>query len=322
MKASIAVTGGRGMLGSDLVPCLEKAEYQVRALDLPEFDLTNPDHIETKLTNVSILVNCAAFTNVDKAEEMPETTMKVNAEAVGHLGEWAKKQKVYVIQISTDFVFDGQSDRPYLETDKPNPISVYGSSKLKGEEALRQSGCLYSIMRVQWSYGRHGTNFIAKLLERAKSGGELKVVKDQTGSPTWTLDMARAICCLLRARHEGIFHFANTGYATRYEVALFVARKLGLSNPIVPCSSSEFSARAMRPKNSRFCTDKIQKLLDHKIRSWQEALDDFLKQTAFKGKYVGAQDRKILYNCGQTGNSGNLIDILRPVTDTEKTEKQ
>ena len=276
MNVTIAVTGGRGMLGSDLVPCLEQAGHKVLVLDLPEFDLTNPSHIESKLAGADAVINCAAFTNVDKAEEMPETAMRVNGAAVGLLGDWAKKHDVYVIQISTDFVFDGCSGRPCLETDKPNPVSVYGSSKLEGEKRLQQSNCRAAIMRVQWSYGKHGTNFIAKLLARAKGGGELKVVDDQVGAPTWTLDMARAIRCFIKGRHEGVFHFANTGYATRYEVASFVARKMRLSNPIIPCSSSEFPVRAMRPKNSRFCTDKIRKILDHKIRSWEETLSAFL----------------------------------------------
>jgi dTDP-4-dehydrorhamnose reductase len=277
MNEIIAVTGGRGMLGSDLVPCLEEAGYSVCSLDLPEFDITRPDHIESKLAGVKTVINCAAFTNVDQAEELPETARKVNAEAVGLLGEWAGRQAAYVIHISTDFVFDGYSGRPYSETDEPNPISVYGSSKLEGEKKLQQSKCRSAVMRVQWSYGKHGTNFIAKLLERARDGGELKVVNDQVGSPTWTLDMARAIRGLLRARGEGLFHFANGGYATRYEVASFVIRKMRLPNPVIPCSSSEFKARAMRPKNSRFCTDKIQKLLDHKIRSWEEALNEYLE---------------------------------------------
>lgn len=278
MKETIAVTGGRGMLGSDLVPCLEKAGYQARALDLPEFDLTNPSHIETKLAGANMIVNCAAFTNVDKAEEIPETAVRVNGAAAGLLGEWTKKHNVYVIQISTDFVFDGRSDRPYLETDKPTPVNIYGSSKLEGEKKLQQSNCRSAIMRVQWSYGKHGANFITKLLERARLGGELKVVNDQIGAPTWTFDMAKAICALLHVQAEGIFHFANSGYATRFEVAEFIARKLGLANRIIPCLSSDFPARAMRPKNSRFCTDKIQKILNYQIRSWEEALNAFLEQ--------------------------------------------
>lgn len=277
MKTKIAVTGGRGMLGSDLVPCLEKAGYEVRALDLPEFDLANPDHIETKLAGADSVINCAAFTNVDKAEEMPGEAMRVNADAVGLLGKWAGKHDVYVINISTDFVFDGCSSRPYLETDEPKPLSVYGRSKFEGEKKLQQSGCFSAIMRVQWSYGKHGTNFIAKLLEQAKGGGDIKVVNDQVGAPTWTLDIAEAIYGLLRCRAEGVFHFANTGYATRYEVASFAARSLGLPNRIIPCLSSGFKVRAVRPENSRFCTDKIQKILNHKIRSWENALIAFLE---------------------------------------------
>lgn len=284
MKEIIAVTGGRGMLGSDLVPCLEKAGYQARAFDLPEFDLTKRDNIEAKLAGVDAVVNCAAFTNVDQAEELSATAGRINAAAVGLLGAWAKNHNVYVIQISTDFVFDGRLERPYLETDKPNPLSVYGGSKLEGEKKLQQSGCRSAIVRVQWSYGKHGTNFVAKLLERAKGGGELKVVNDQVGAPTWTCDMAKAICALIRARAEGIFHFANTGYTTRFAAAEFIARKLGWSHRIIPCLSSEFPARAMRPKNSRFCTDKIQKVLDYKIRSWEEALAAFLERSGLPPK--------------------------------------
>jgi len=266
------------MLGSDLVPFLEKAGYQTRVLDLPEFDLTDPGHIESKLAGADLVVNCAAFTNVDKAEEMPEAAMRVNAHAVSLLGEWARKQGVYVVHISTDFVFDGSSARPYLETDQPNPASVYGKSKLTGENKILECGCDAAIMRVQWSYGSRGINFISKLLERGRGGGDLKVVSDQVGAPTWTVDMAQAICALVRSRAAGVFHFANAGYASRYEVALFVIRRLGLPNKIGPCLSSEFPSPAVRPKNSRFCTGKIQKLLDYRIRSWEEALGAFLEQ--------------------------------------------
>lgn len=276
-RQNIAVIGGRGMLGSDLVPCLEKAGCRAAALDLPEFDLTRPEHIQTKLAGFDLIVNCAAFTNVDQAEEMPALARQVNAEAVAGLAEWAKRQNVYLLHISTDFVFDGQSDQPYRETDQPNPLSVYGQSKLQGEQLLRQSGCCHAIMRVEWSYGRQGNNFVAKLLARAGQGRELKVVNDQIGSPTWTYDMARAIGCLLRRRAEGLYHFANTGYATRFAAAQFIVRKLGLPNPVIPCSSAEFPLRARRPQNSRFATAKIQQILDYQIRSWQDALNAFLE---------------------------------------------
>jgi dTDP-4-dehydrorhamnose reductase len=205
--------------------------------------------------------------------------MQVNAEAVGLLGKFARRENIHVIHISTDFVFDGKSNRPYLETDKPNPINVYGVSKLKGEELLAQSGCRYAIMRVQWSYGKNGVNFISKILERARKGGVLKVVDDQTGSPTWTCDMARVICCLLHSQAGGLYHFADAGYASRFEVARFVVQKLGLSNALIPCSSSDFPVKARRPANSSFNTGKIQGVLDHKIRSWQDALSAYLAVT-------------------------------------------
>lgn len=276
MKEKIALIGGRGMLGSDLNFRLGDAGYAVTILDVPEFDLTRAEMIESGLAGADLVVNCAAYTNVDQAERQSELVMKINADAVGLLGQWAARRKVHVIHISTDFIFDGKSDRPYVETDRPNPINVYGRSKLMGEEALQKSGCKWTILRIEWSYGRQGANFIAKFLERAGREREMKVVADQVGAPTWTVDIAGAILRLARARREGIFHFAASGYASRFEVASFVARKKGLSNTLVSCSSSDYPARALRPLNSRFCTDKIQQALDFKIRSWQDALSEYL----------------------------------------------
>lgn len=278
MKETVAVTGGRGMLGSDLTRKLRLLDYEVRVLDLPEFDLTDSARLESCLDGVKLIVNCAAFTNVDLAEKCRETAMRVNALGPGMLGAWARSRMAYVIHISTDYVFDGASSRPYVETDIPNPLSVYGRSKLEGENNILQSGCHLAILRVQWSYGLHGKNFITKLVESARSGKEFKVVSDQVGAPTWTEDIAGAICALLAARQEGVFHYASAGYASRYEVALFAAGKLGLTNRIIPCSSADFALPAIRPKNSRFCTDKIKKIPGCRIRPWEEALSEFLAQ--------------------------------------------
>lgn len=278
MTETVVVLGGRGMLGSDLAALLGREGYPCRAPDLPECDIANPAHLENALSGAQIVVNCAAFTNVDRAEEMPDAALAVNATAVGALGRLARRKNIYVAHISTDFVFDGAGDRPYLETDEPHPLNVYGQSKLKGEEALRQSGCAHAIMRVEWSYGRRGVNFIAKFIEHARTGGELKVVADQFGAPTWTADMARAVLGLVRGRQAGLFHFANGGYASRYEVAGFIAREIGLTNKILPCASADFPLPAVRPKNSRFDTAKITAVLDHPIRPWQDALAEFLHQ--------------------------------------------
>ncbi len=265
------------MLGTDLAWLLNTKGCCVSVWDLAEFDMMRREHLEKALTRTEIVINCAAFTNVDGAEDAPDAAMAVNADAVGALGRLAAERGIFVVHISTDFVFDGCGDTPYCESDESHPLSVYGKSKLEGEKQLEQSGCDCAIMRVQWSYGAAGTNFIFKLLQRAKSGAGLKVVNDQVGAPTWTADMARAIECLIRTRSRGLFHFANGGYASRFDTAVFILRELGLSNDIEPCASSDFPMKAQRPANSRFNTGKIRAVLDHDIRSWQDALAEFLK---------------------------------------------
>lgn len=277
MADCITILGGRGMLGSDLAPVLVQAGYGVRVLDLPEFDLTRNDHFAHALDGAQVIVNCAAFTNVDQAEKRFDTALAVNGRAVGALGAAAKERGAFVVHISTDFVFDGRQTRPYVETDLPNPINAYGRSKLEGERALQHSACAHVILRVQWSYGSHGANFISKIQERVRRSAELKVVEDQVGAPTWTADVARAIAVLIRDRREGLYHFANSGYASRFEVALFLATQLTLPTRITPCTSEAFPTPALRPKNSWFDTAKIQSILDDPIRSWQEALAEFLR---------------------------------------------
>ncbi|MBI2439759.1 MAG: dTDP-4-dehydrorhamnose reductase [Lentisphaerae bacterium] len=277
MSEAITILGARGMLGSDLAPVLIQGGYSVQALDLPEFDLTKPKHLAHALDGAQVVVNCAAFTNVDQAEKQFAAALAVNGPAVGALGLAARERGVFVVHISTDFVFDGRLERPYVETDPPNPINAYGRSKLEGERALQRSGCSHVILRVQWSYGRHGANFVAKIVERARTGAELKVVADQVGAPTWTADMAGAIESLIRHRREGLYHFANAGYASRFEVARFIAQELNLPARITPCASAAFPTPATRPKNSRFNTARIQAVLAAPIRPWQEALAEFLR---------------------------------------------
>ncbi|NLB59798.1 MAG: dTDP-4-dehydrorhamnose reductase [Lentisphaerae bacterium] len=264
------------MLGADLAGHLRCRGLSVRTWDLPEWDITRPDHLARALEDATAVVNCAAFTRVDQAEAEPDLAMAVNAEAVGQLGQLALAKGLFVVHISTDFVFDGRGRNPYRETDAPAPLSVYGLSKHRGELALQESGCAHAILRVEWSYGRQGANFISKFLDKARGAGELKVVVDQFGAPTWTADSARAIRLLLEGRHTGLYHFANAGYASRYEVATFIAQRLRLRNKILPCRSAEFPLPAARPANSRFDTTKIQSLLERPIRAWQTALAEYL----------------------------------------------
>lgn len=266
------------MLGADLAEKAKASGYNPRVFDLPEFDITRPDHLSAALANADYAVNCAAFTNVDMAEDKPELACAVNALALERLGKMCMEREIHLTHISTDFVFDGESALPYAEGDAPNPICVYGASKLAGEQALSESGAKAAIMRVQWSYGKNGVNFVTKLLERAKNNTELKVVSDQIGSPTWTADMAEAILKLVREKHTGLYHFANAGHASRHEVACFIIKTLNMSNKVKPCSSDEFPMKAKRPKNSCFNTSRIQAILGKPIRSWQAALAEFLSK--------------------------------------------
>ena len=272
----ISILGGKGMLGSDLGSILSDKGFEASVYDLPECDITRPEHLQQACAYSDVIVNCAAYTQVDKAEDEPALAAAVNVKAVGRLGELAADSGAYIVHISTDFVFDGTVCKPYKETDSPCPLSVYGKTKLEGEQLLAESGCRHAIMRVEWSYGKNGVNFISKLSERAGTGADLKVVNDQIGAPTWTFDMARAIKCLITGKHEGLYHFAAAGYASRFNVARFIMDKLGLNNKVEPCSSSDFPVKAVRPANSIFDTEKIQKLLDFEIRTWQTALSEFL----------------------------------------------
>jgi dTDP-4-dehydrorhamnose reductase len=236
-NANIAILGGRGMLGSDLALACELHGLKTNVLDLPDFDITNTDHLQQAVNNAQIIINCASYTNVDKAESEPDLTYQVNAEAVGHLGVLARKADVWVLHISTDFVFDGKSDRPYVETDPPNPINTYGASKLTGEKLLVESRCHHCIMRLEWTYGSHGNNFVSKVIKRARATKTVKVVDDQIGSPTATTEVAKAICSLVSKKPEGMFHFASDGYVSRFEMAKFVFEKLSMSVDLTSCKT-------------------------------------------------------------------------------------
>ena len=274
---SIAVLGGRGMLGTDIVTLCTKQGCDVKVFDLPEFDITDPQQLEKAVTSSRLIINCAAYTNVDGAESEAELAYKINAEAVGRLGEIVKASDKWILHISTDFVFDGRFDRPYIETHPPNPISEYGRTKLAGEYLLTQSGCRNCIMRVEWTYGRAGNNFVTKVVNRAKDGKQMKIVDDQVGSPTATTQAAKAIWELLRRKAEGLFHFANSGYVSRYEMAKFIFDKLSMDVDLSACKTSDYDSPAARPLNSRFDCSKIQALLDVQIEPWQFPLERFLR---------------------------------------------
>ncbi len=283
MRGSKQMTllGAKGMLGSDLTAIAAKRGWSLTTLDLPEFDITQTEHLQRAVAAGGILVNCAAYTNVEKAESEPEPADLVNARAVGQLGDLARKSSVPVLHISTDFVFDGTLDRPYVETDTPNPVSAYGRSKWRGEQALAASGCRHCIVRIEWTYGRHGVNFVHKLLAAAHGGKPLRVVDDQVGAPTATTLVSQTICELLENDFpEGVFHLAAGGYVSRYGMAQFIFDTLGMQVDLNPCKTSDFPTAAKRPLNSRFNCHKIEAVLNRSIEQWKEPLSRYLTENS------------------------------------------
>jgi len=278
----IAILGGKGMLGTDLANICRHKGFDVKVFDLPEFDIRNSHQLTQAVGAADAIVNCAAYTNVDGAESEAELAHQVNAAAVGRLGAIAHQTDKWVLHISTDFVFDGRLNRPYVETDLPNPINAYAKTKLAGEQLLSESGCRHCIIRLEWTYGSAGNNFVTKILRRAKTDKTIRVVDDQIGSPTATIEVAKVICKLLPKRPEGIFHFASAGYVSRFEMAKFVFDKLAMDVNLLPCKTSDFVSAAARPLNSRFDCSKIKTLLDEAIEPWQVPLEHFLRQLKIK----------------------------------------
>ena len=264
------------MLGQDLARTLAAAGYEVRPLARRECDVLVLGDLAAAVDWADVIVNCAAYTAVDRAESERDRAYAINADAVGRLGELATAKGRYVLHISTDFVYDGAQSRPYVETDATAPLSVYGASKLAGEQLLAASGCQHATVRVEWTYGEYGDNFISKILARARSAGSLTVVDDQVGAPSSTRQIATVLQALLRDRAEGLYLYADAGYASRYEVAQFIVQHLGMDVPVTPCPSSTFVSPAARPLNSRFDCARLDATLSLTRPHWRDTLGPFL----------------------------------------------
>jgi dTDP-4-dehydrorhamnose reductase len=277
MNRPVVIFGARGMLGSDIVSLCTRRGIEVRGCDLPEVDICNAAAVREAIRGADAVINCAAYTDVEKAESQQDRAFAVNAKAVGQLGQIARQAGAWVLHFGTDFVFDGRLERPYRESDATNPLSIYGKSKLAGEEELTQSGCGACVLRIEWTYGTNGNNFVRKVLAAAQSGKELRIVDDQVGSPTATTEVAAIAVELLEKRPLGLYHFANAGYASRFETAQFILKNKGINTGITSCKSSEFKTAAVRPLNSRFDCGKITAMLGRSIEHWQVPLSKYLE---------------------------------------------
>lgn len=256
--------------------------YDVVGKGKREVDVTLLSDVSRSIRSLSpdIVVNASAYTRVDDAEDDKEEAMNVNSHALRIISSVCKEKGAVLVHISTDFVFDGELDRPYVEDDVPSPINAYGESKLGGEREVIVSGCEYLIIRTQWLFGSRGKNFVFSIIDKLIKTGKVSVVDDQYGCPTYTLDLARATEKLLDRNQRGIFHFSGDGEVTWYGFACKIAE---LSIPgevsISPIGSTDLSLKARRPRNSVLSKEKYRKATGEDPRHWEVMLRDFLKKT-------------------------------------------
>jgi len=275
----ILIIGAQGMLGSDLLTTLRK-KYDAVGKDIDDFDITNIKGSKKEIIkiNPSIVINLAAYTDVDGCESNEKLAFSVNAEGAKNIAEICREIKAKLIHVSTDYVFDGRKEKPYLENDQPNPLNIYGKSKLKGEEYIQDILTDFLIIRTQWLYGEKGKNFVDTILGLAKEKRELNVVDDQIGSPTFTRDLSEVIDVMLDSSGNGIYHASNGGYCSWYQFSQEILKISAIENvKLNPVGSDEFVRPALRPFFSRFSCKKLEKLIGKVMRPWPEALAEYLK---------------------------------------------
>ncbi len=288
----VLITGISGMLGVDLYQTL-KEKHEVVGFDLKEFpstsflsplvqrgDITRIDEVKRAFDELSpdLVVHAAAYTDVDGCERDPDKAYKVNALGTQNVCLASQEPNIPIIYISTDFVFDGNKDSPYLEFDQPHPINIYGRSKLAGEEYVKTLLNKYFVVRTSWLYGHYGRNFVKNMLQLASQKKELKVVNDQVGSPTYTRDLSRKIKELILTKLYGVYHITNSGRCSWYEFAREILQLAGIKGAqLKPITSEELDRPASRPRFSVLENYCLRLALGNSVRDWQEALRDYIK---------------------------------------------
>ena len=271
MHKKVLVTGANGMLGQDFCPILKNEGYEVIETDIHNLDITNLDAVNKFLKNKKpdIVIHCAAYTNVDKAEEDIETARLINFKGTENIARICAEIDAILVYISTDYVFSGEGNKPYKPYDKTAPLNNYGLTKGEGEEAVRRYCPKHYIARTSWLYGIYGKNFVETMISLADKP-ELKVVDDQVGCPTWTVELSNGIIKLLKGAEFGTYHVCGSGKTSWYNFAKKIFELTGLKVNLNPCTTDEFPRPAKRPHYSVMDNNGI-------CRNWDEALKDYLK---------------------------------------------
>ena len=278
----VLVTGVRGQLGHDVMKELAKRGYEGVGVDVQEMDITDAAAVEQGIreANPDRVVHCAAWTAVDAAEDQVELCRKVNVDGTENIAKVCADLDIPMIYLSTDYVFDGQGERPW-EPDDPvtTPLNVYGQAKYDGELAVQNYLDKYYIVRIAWVFGVNGKNFIKTMLNLGQTHDTLTVVSDQIGTPTYTYDLARLLVDMLEKEEYGIYHATNEGgYISWYDFAKEIFRQAGMDVKVFPVSSDEYPAKAKRPFNSRMEKKKLEEHGFVRLPSWQDALARYLKE--------------------------------------------
>lgn len=282
----ILVTGATGQLGSEVVDGFRCAGYDVLAPGRHELDLLQPDQVVASIGSLQPdwVINCAAYTQVDKAESDAESAFIVNRDSAGSLAHAVAGYGGRLLQVSTDFVFDGAQRIPYRESDEPDPLGVYGQSKLEGEQAVLQALPEVVVLRTAWVYGIRGHNFVKTMLRLTLAGKPLRVVDDQTGTPTWARDIASAIAALVAADARGTFHYTNAGETSWHGFACAILDEAAAAGfkvkteDVTPIPTSAYPTPATRPAYSVLSTEKIRPLLAAPIANWRDSLKNMLQE--------------------------------------------
>ena len=275
----LLVTGVKGQLGYDVVKEAEKRGVEAVGVDIDEMDITDAKQVREVITKggYDAVVHCAAWTAVDKAEDMEEACRKVNKEGTENIAQVCEVLDIPIMYFSTDYVFNGQGSEPWKEYDKRAPLNVYGQTKYEGELAVEKLA-KHFIIRIAWVLGKNGNNFIKTMLRLGKERGAVSVVNDQIGSPTYTYDLAKLVLDMIQSDKYGTYHATNEGICSWYEFACEIFKQAGMNVQVTPVSSDEFPTKAKRPCNSRMNKTELDRNGFDRLPTWQDALHRYLKE--------------------------------------------
>ncbi len=276
----LLVTGASGQLGHDVKRVFFKEGDMVVGVDSKTLNVTDEKKVMNFITgnNFDAVIHCAAYTAVDLAEEEMEKCFEVNVTGTKNIALACKKAGIKMIYISSDYVFDGTKRSPYETDDKPNPVNIYGKTKYLGELEVLNNVDKHFIIRVSWVFGKNGKNFVKTMLKLGREKGELNVVSDQIGSPTYALDAARLISQMIKSDKYGIYHATNEGFCSWYDFSREIFKEAGIKTKVNPITSDKYPTKAIRPKNSRLSKIKLMENNFNLLPSWQDALKRYLRE--------------------------------------------